>query len=150
MKKALVAFYSYSGTTKRIAEMIQKELRCDIYEIVETYGYSRNYSELLKQAKKQIKRGDMVGLKGDIPDLAGYDMVFIGSPNWWNTIAPPVSSFLMQADLNGKTIVPFITHGGGGLGRSTRYIRELCRNARVLDGIDANQWNRVLEWLKNK
>ena len=62
------------------------------------------------------------------------DVVFIGSPNWWSTIAPPVASFLASYDLSGKTVIPFVTHGGGGMARCADDVRKLCPKSTVLKG----------------
>ncbi|MGQ9623133.1 MAG: flavodoxin [Candidatus Caldatribacteriaceae bacterium] len=64
-----------------------------------------------------------------------YEVVFIGSPNWWGTIAPPVTAFLAECDFSGKTLVPFITHGGGSEGKTLEDIRKLCPQARILEGL---------------
>ncbi|HET6420215.1 MAG TPA: flavodoxin, partial [Geobacteraceae bacterium] len=78
---------------------------------------------------------------------------FVGSPNWWNTIAPPVITFLTTYDLSGKTAVPFITHGGGGLGRAVADIAALCPNSTISDGLAVwggeakAEQNKIAEWL---
>jgi len=79
--------------------------------------------------------------------------VFIGSPNWWGTIAPPITSFLSQYNLSGKTIAPFFTHGGGGLQRMLDDLKKLCPNAKILQpfvvygGGRGNLKDRVYRWL---
>ena len=148
MKKILIAYYSHSGTTKRAAEKIHTITGGDIYEIKQQESYPRNYNAVVEQAKKEITQGLKPALKGDLPNISVYDLVFIGSPNWWSTIAPPVSTFLSSTDFTGKTIIPFITHGGGGLNRTTSDIKKLTQGAKVLDGFDANKTDRIPEWLK--
>jgi hypothetical protein len=74
-------------------------------------------------------------LKARGPRLAEYDVIFVGSPNWWNTVAPPVLTFLQGEDLSGKAIFPFMTHEGTGLGRSVRDIAALSPDATVVEGL---------------
>lgn len=77
-----------------------------------------------------------IGLKNKIADLESYDTVFVGTPNWWSTIAPPIAAFLTENNLSGKTIVPFCTHGGGGLAKIAKDITKLCPNSTVLSSFD--------------
>ena len=73
-------------------------------------------------------------LAAKVEDMGKYDVIFIGSPNWWSTIAPPVASFLASYDLSGKTVIPFVTHGGGGMARCADEVRKLCPKSTVLKG----------------
>jgi len=148
MKNILIAYYSHSGTTKRVAEEIHQAVGGDLFEIVEAVPYPREYSAVVKQAKNEIANGFKPALKNEIPDISGYDLILLGSPNWWSTIAPPVAAFLTQADFSGRTIAPFITHGGGGLNRTVSDMRKLSPDSIVLDGFDGNQRGRLSAWLK--
>ena len=112
--KILIAYYSWSGHTKKVAEAIQNEIGGDLFEIQPETAYSDDYKTVVDQAKKEINEGYRPALKNNVANIAQYDIVFIGSPNWWGTIAPVVSTFVEQNDLSGKTVVPFITHGSGG------------------------------------
>ena len=149
MNDILVAYYSHSGTTKRVAEQIHRSVGGDLFEIKEASPYPRQYSAVVKQAQKEITRGYRPPLYGELPNIGGYDLIILGSPNWWSTIAPPVATFLTQADFTGKTIAPFITHGGGGLNSTVDDIRALCPHSHVREGLDANRSGRLLEWLKS-
>ena len=111
--KILIAYYSYSGNTKEVAEAIQKEIGGDLFEIKAEGTYPDEYRPMTEQAKKEIDAGFRPKLTTSVADMAQYDIVFIGSPNWWGTITPQVSSFLESYDLSGKTVIPFVTHGGG-------------------------------------
>ena len=148
MKKILVAFYSHSGKTKKAAEQIHAIVGGDIFEIKEKDPYPRSYNVVVDQAKREIAKGFKPALEGDLPDIRTYDIIFAGSPNWWSTIAPPLSTFLSSADFTGKIIIPFITHGGGGLGRTVTDIKKLVQGAKVLDGFDANNADRISTWVK--
>lgn len=149
MKKALVAYYSHSGTTKKVAEQIHKVIEGDLFEIQEATPYPRDYNTVVNQAKREIANGYRPALKGKIPNISDYDIIILGSPNWWSTIAPPVATFLTKANFSGQIIAPFITHGGGGVGCTISDIRKLCSGANVLEGFDANQSGKLSTWLKS-
>ena len=129
--KVLVAYYSWSGNTKEVANAIHKQVGGDLFEIQTVEAYPSEYSETTAQAKKEINEGFRPKLKGSVDNMAQYDVVFIGSPNWWGTIAPAVSSFIEAYDLNGKTVIPFITHGGGGEQNTIRDMTAQCKGCKV-------------------
>jgi len=133
--KVLVAYYSWSGNTREVAKQIQKATGGDLFEIQPVDPYPSDYQAVVDQAKKEIKAGYKPVLKTTVKDIGKYDIVFVGSPNWWSTIAPPVSAFLASADLSGKTVVPFITHGGGGMANCAADIKRLCPKSNVLTGL---------------
>ncbi len=132
----LIAYYSRSGNTRRIAKLIHDEVGGTIFEIQPEISYPDDYDSVLAQAKKEIQSGYMPALKSKIEDINAYDTIIIGSPNWWSTIAPPVAAFLSEYDLSGKTIVPFCTHGGGGQAGVLKGIAGLCSGSTVLTGFD--------------
>ena len=148
MNNILVAFYSHSGITKAAAEKIHTIVGGDLFEIVEQNPYPRDYDAVVAQAKREIAEGYRPALKSALPDMNKYNVIFVGSPNWWSTIAPPVASFLTSANFTHKTVVPFITHGGGGLNRTVSDIKKLVPSANVPDGFDANNTARIPAWLK--
>lgn len=129
--KILVAYYSYSGNTKDVAEAIQKNIGGDLFEIKTEGTYPEEYRPMTEQAKQEIQDGYRPKLTTTVTDMAQYDIVFIGSPNWWGTITPQVSSFLESYDLSGKTIIPFITHGGGGVQNTVRDLTAQCKGCTV-------------------
>ena len=96
--------------------------------------YPSEYRECTVQARKEIQEGGRPELAAKVEDMGKYDVIFIGSPNWWSTIAPPVASFLASYDLSGKTVIPFVTHGGGGMARCADEVRKLCPKSTVLKG----------------
>jgi flavodoxin len=102
--------------------------------------YPDEYDAVTKQAKQEQDSGYKPALKTKVENIGSYDVIFVGSPNWWGTIAAPVKTFLLEYDLSGKTIVPFITHGGSGLGRSVTDISKLCPKSTILDGLEV--WGR--------
>ena len=113
-KKVLVACYSWSGNTASIADSIAKKLGAKRFDVVCKTPYTKNYRACCDQAKKELNEGFLPELESDI-DLAEYDVIFLGSPNWWGTACPPVRSFIAKHDFTGKIVVPFFTHGGGGM-----------------------------------
>lgn len=153
-KDILIAYYSWSGNTKRIAEIIQQEVGGFLFEIELETPYPSSYQATVDQAKKEIKEGYRPAIKGKVENIEMFNIVFIGTPNWWSTIAPPVATFLIQYDFSNKTIVPFCTHGGGGQGRIVKDIEKLCPNAKILeifsvyDGDNKNLKEKISSWLK--
>jgi flavodoxin len=152
-KKILIAYYSHSGNTRTIANVIQKITNSNLFEISPQQPYTENYNQCVQQARKEISSGYKPELKTEVENIAQYDTIFIGSPNWCSTIAPPVTTFLSNNNLSGKTIAPFITHGGGGIGRIISDIKKLAQNATItkelyLNGSSAkNAQNNVEKWL---
>lgn len=134
--KVLIAYYSWSGNTKEVAEAIQEKTGGELFEIQTTEAYPKEYKATTEQAKKEISEGFKPELKGKVPEMAGYDIVFVGSPVWWGTIAPAVSSFLAENNLQGKKIIPFITHGGGGVQNAIKDINAQCKDCEV----EQNGW----------
>lgn len=129
--KVLVAYYSWGGNTKFVAEQIQKATGGTLFEIKPVKAYPSNYRECTVEAKKDIKAGVKPELATKVDNIKQYDVIFIGSPNWWSTIAPPVSTFVSSYDFSGKTVIPFITHGGGGLAGCETDLRKLCSKAAI-------------------
>lgn len=132
--KVLVVYFSHSGNTKTIASMIQKQTGADILELETDEVYPEEYHQLTELAKKQITEGYRPALKNKPASIDDYQVIFVGSPCWWSTIAPPVGTFLTQYDFSGKTVIPFMTHGGSGFGHSIEDIQKLVPNARIGQG----------------
>lgn len=132
----LIAYYSHSGNTGTIAQLISEETGGDIWEIRPQTPYPAAYDAVVKQAKQEIGAGFLPELETHHAGLEQYDTVFVGSPNWWSTIAPPVAAFLKQCDLAGKTVIPFCTHGGGGLARVAQDVETLCPQSTLLPAFE--------------
>ena len=153
-KKTLVAYFSYSGNTREIANQIHKNAGGDIFEIQSVKPYPDDYDEVVQQARQELKSGHKPALKTKVENIKPYDLVFIGYPNWCGTISAPVRVFLSEYDFSGKTIIPFCTHEGSGLGRSATDISKLCPKSTLLDGIAIRgrevktAQNEVVEWLR--
>lgn len=132
--KTLVAFYTYSQTTMRLAEEIARQTGGDLRPLIPVTPYTFDYNTAAKQARQEIERGFCPKLSSGLEPVDGYARIFIGSPNWFKTFAPPVLSFLRGTDLAGKTIIPFCTHGGGGFGRMEAEIAKECPRSKLLPG----------------
>ena len=129
--KILIAYYSYSGNTKEVAEAIHEKTGGDLFGIKTEGSYPDEYRPMTQQAKKEIQDGYRPKLTTSVADISKYDIVFVGSPNWWGTITPQVSSFLESYDLSGKTVIPFITHGGGGVQNTVTDMTAQCKGCNV-------------------
>ena len=143
--KILVAYYSASGTTKAVAEKIASYLGADLFEVVPKDDYtSADLEWTNKKSRVCLEHDTIFGskangtatvsdlkklpvvMKGEMPDLSGYETVFIGAPIWWGIDAWPVNAFVEGADFKGKTVVPFCTSMSSGLGRSGELLHELA------------------------
>lgn len=132
-KKVLVAYYSYSGNTKKVAEKIKNITNGDIFEIVPKKAYSKNYDEVVALAREE-KQKDVKPELVDNGNVKDYDIIFVGTPVWWYTMASPVRTFLSKNDFTDKTIVPFCTHGGGGASSTYTDMQKLAPDAKVTEG----------------
>ena len=113
MKKLLIVYYSWSkGNTKKIAEMLQSAAGADIEAIETVQPYAGSYDDVVEQAQKEVKAGFQPEIKKLSHDLAAYDVIAVGTPTWWYTMAPAVSSFFSGHDLSGKTVCCFMTNAG--------------------------------------
>ncbi len=131
----LVAYFSWSGNTRGIARLLHQKIGGELVEIEPATPYSEDYNTCLEQAKRDQERAARPELKTHIADMPRYDVVFLGYPNWWATIPMPIASFLEQYDFSGKTIVPFVSHGGGRLGQSVTDIAKLCPSSKIMEAL---------------
>ena len=127
--KVLVAYYSWGGNTRFAAERIQKLTGGTLFEIKSVKAYPVDYGACVEQAKRECRDEFEPELATKVDDFSKYDVIFVGTPNWWSTMAPPVRSFLSSYDFSGKTVIPFVTHGGGGMARCERDMRKVCPKA---------------------
>ena len=150
--KILIVCYSYSGKTRRIAEMIQKQTGGRLSRIYPRQPYPDDFQSLLTQVREEIRTGRKVPLLPVEENADEYDVVFAGSPNWCGTIAPPLASWLYRNDLSGKIILPFYSHCGGVLCDFRRDIRKICPKADVreplgvLDNEKKDMGDRFRDW----
>ncbi len=129
MKKLLIVYYSWSnGNTGRVAKLLQSTAGGDLLRIDTAVPYSGSYSDVVAQGQREVEQGYEPALQPLGVDLAGYDVVAVGTPTWWYTMAPAVKTFLHRNDLAGKTVVPFMTNGGWP-GHVIRDMKALCPGA---------------------
>ena len=142
--KIAVVYYSQSkvGNTVTVAKWIAKHTGGELVPIETVDAYPDAYGDTLKAAKKDMENGGTRAIKSVLP-LDGYDVVFIGSPIWYGTYAPPVAEFFKTHSFAGKTVVPFCTHGGGGAGRYFVDVRKACPDATVKEGLTIRGSNQV-------
>lgn len=141
------------GNTEIAAEMVQKLTGADMFKIEPVTAYSEDYSECIEEAKNDLERKVRPELKAYPDNLEVYDIIYLGYPNYWGTMPVAVFSLLEKYDLFGKTIKPFCTHEGSGMGRSESDIKKLCNGAVVKKGLaihGANVKNAekaIKEWI---
>ncbi|MBR1586911.1 MAG: flavodoxin [Kiritimatiellae bacterium] len=142
--KVAIVYYSQSKVrnTAIIAEWIRKHVGGDVIVIDAVEPYPEPYFRTLAAATLERKSGKKRPIR-PTPSLAGYDVVFLGSPIWYGTHAFPVELFLRANPLAGKTVVPFSTHGGGGAPLYERDVKAACPQAKVLPGFTARGSNQV-------
>lgn len=129
MKKMLVVYYSWSnGNTKRIAEQLAHETGADIARIETTEPYKGSYEEVVDLGKKEVETGVMPQIDPLSADISDYDVIAIGTPTWWYTMAPAVLTFLTENDFSGKTVIPFMTNGGWP-GHVIKDMKAKCKGA---------------------
>lgn len=143
--KKLVVFFSHAGenynvgyiekgNTHIVADMIADAAGADIFEIIPEKSYPRDsYNECIEIAKKELQENARPEIKGDV-NIEDYDVIFIGYPNWWGNPPMCVYTFIEKHDWTGKTVIPFITHEGSGMGGTDRKIAAACKGADTLTG----------------
>ncbi len=136
--KALVAYFSASGTTAKAAKVLAKAAGADLYEIKPAVPYtSADLNWMDKHSRSSVEMNDKhsrPALADTDAPVAGYDMIFLGFPIWWYMAPTIINSFLESYDFSGKTIVLFATSGGSGLGKSVAGLRPSAPGARIVDG----------------
>lgn len=151
--KTLVAYLTRSGNTRVIAETLHRQLGADLFEIKPARPYPEDYEQHVAQATRERDSGYEPPLAVRVENIAAYDEIFLGFPVWGETVPPPIRSFLKVHDLRGKTLRPFITHGGYGVGESPTVLASHAPHAQIENPfvLEADQerrtLNQVREWL---
>ena len=135
-KKILIVYLSRTNNTKAIAEIIQGNVGGRLIAIELEQPYPENYQATVQQVVKENETGYLPPLKTKIDSIQNYDVVFVGFPTWGMKLPPPMKTFLHQYDLKGKTVIPFNTNAGYGVGSSFETVKELCPDSRVLEGFE--------------
>ena len=133
-EKILIVYLSRTNNTKAIAEIIHEHVRGKLVALELKNPYPEDYKAIVDQVVKENESGFLPPLKTRIDSIQKYNVVFVGFPTWGMQLPPPMKSFLNQYDLSGKTIVPFNTNGGYGIGSSFDTVKKLCPKSTVLEG----------------
>ena len=169
-EKSIVVYFSHTGenyavgnitegNTAKVAKVIAAKTGSELYEIKEAQPYPVEYQACVELAKRELRSGARPAIKGELPDLKEYSVIYLGYPNWWGDAPMVVYSFLEKAKIDGKTIIPFCTHEGSGLGSTAHKLAKAVPNAKVeqnglsLRGVTAQRdaaatEKAVAEWLK--
>ena len=133
-EKILIVYLSRTNNTKTIAEIIHRNVGGTLVALELEKPYPENYQQTVQQVVRENETGYLPPLKTIIDSIEKYDLVFVGFPTWGMRLPPPMKSFLKRYDLSGKTVIPFNTNGGYGIGSSFQTVNELCPNSKVLEG----------------
>jgi flavodoxin len=166
--KSLIAYYSRAGNnivngsivnlpvgnTELAAKLIQKLTGSDAFRIDTVKKYPADYNETTDAAQRELRQNARPELMGHVDNMDDYSVIFLGYPNWWGTMPMAVFSFLEEYDFSGKTIIPFCTHEGSGMGHSESDIKKVCPDAKVLKGLSITggsvqrAGNDISAWLR--
>ena len=170
-EKSIVIYFSHTGenyavgvikegNTAKVAKEIARQTKADIWEIKETEPYPVKYDDCINLAKKELQAKARPAFQGTAPDLAAYDTIYLGYPNWWGSAPMVVYTLLDKAKADGKRILPFCTHEGSGLGSTASKLAKAYPNAKIeqkglaIRGATAQKdatavQKAVTEWLKS-
>ncbi len=155
MGKTLVAYFSASGVTKKLAQTLADAIGADLFEIAPKVPYTRaDLNWMDKQSRSTIEMQNPASrpeIAGSCANIADYDTVFVGFPIWWYVAPTIVNTFLESCDLTGKTVVPFATSGGSAMGGTNKTLAPSCRGARLLEGKvfrSSTNADTLREWVK--
>lgn len=134
IKRTLILYYSHSnGNTKSLAEELQKVTGGDLAAIETEKPYTGSYDEIVKEAQDEVKKEYARPVKPLPYNIGDYDVIAVGTPTWWYTMAPAVKTVLSQHDFTGRTVIPFMTHAGWP-GHTLRDMAAACKNAAIAAG----------------
>ena len=138
MSKKLVAYFSASGVTAKVAETLAEAIGADIFEIEPKVPYTEaDLNWMDKKSRSTIEMSDPasrpeIAMKRD--NMKDYDTIFVGFPIWWYVAPTIINTFLESYDLTGKTIIPFATSGGSDMGKTNEKLLPSCKGAKLLEG----------------
>ena len=131
MKRVLTVYYSWSnGNTERIAKMLQKEIGGDIVRIDTITPYEGSYDDVVNQGQEEVQRGYEPEIKSLGVNISDYDVIAVGTPTWWYTMAPAVLTFLHTESFVDKTVIPFMTNAGWP-GNVIKDMKTACKGADI-------------------
>ena len=153
MSRKLVAYFSASGVTAKVAETLAEAIGADIFEIEPKVPYTKaDLDWTNRQSRSSIEMNDpssRPAIAGVRDNMADYDTLFVGFPIWWYVAPTIINTFLESYDLTGKTIIPFATSGGSGMGKTNEKLLPSCAGAKLIEGkvfksnvskAEMNQW----------
>lgn len=152
--KILIAYFSWGGNTRGVAEEIQAQTGANIFEITLVEPYSSDYNTVLDQAQHDQNIQARPEIANQVENMEEYDTILLGYPNWWASIPMPIASFLEAYNFSGKTIIPFCSHGGGRFGQSLTAIAKLAPDSTMGEGLSIHYSggnslsSDVKEWLQ--
>ena len=132
--KILIVYLSRTNNTRAVAQMIHDRVGGNLVALELMQPYPEDYQSIVQQVGKEISSGYLPPLQTQISHMEQYDTVFIGFPTWAMQLPPPIKSFLSAYNLKGKTVIPFNTHGGYGVGSGFRDLKAACTGCKVLEG----------------
>lgn len=153
--KSLVIYFSWSGNTENVAKSIQSQTDSDIFEIVPATPYSDDYDTVVDLAQEEQRSKARPAISGTIKNIADYDVIYVGFPNWWGDMPMILYTFFDTYDLSSKTIALFCTSDGSGLSGTVNEVKSLEPNATVTEGLhigsgsSSNPDKAVSEWLND-
>ena len=147
-KKSLIIYFSRAdenyfggqmkviekGNTEVIADYIKDYVGADTFKVEPEIPYSTNYMECIEEAKVRTREHN-APIKGNVPDISSYEVIYVGSPVYWGGMPEELFTALKGLNFNGKIVRPFVTHEGSGLSSIPRQLMNICEGAEVLDGI---------------
>jgi flavodoxin len=142
-KNTLIVYLSRTNNTKAIAEIIHHKVGGTLVALELETPYPADYRATVQQVVRENETGYLPPLKTKIDRIEQFDFVFLGFPTWGMRLPPPVKSFLHQYDLKGKTVIPFNTNGGYGVGSSFETVRELCPQSTILQGFSTRGGSEI-------
>ena len=144
----LVVYFSHTGTTKAVSEYLHEIVGGDLIEIEPVNPYPEGYSDALDPAKKEQIDNARPAIANAIEHFDYYEVIYLGYPIWWGTTPMIINTFLESYDFSGKTVIPYATSGGTGIGQSIQDIRGEIPNANVKDGLLVKSNDDVIPWLQ--
>lgn len=143
-RKILVAYFSHTGNTEEVAQIIADYTGGDLAEIQR----AEEYGDLEEEAEAEILNGVQPEITVSVDSIAEYDTVFVGYPIWWDEAPAMIATFLADNDFSGKTIIPFCTSASDDIGNSLHIFSELCPDAEIAEGLTANDLDDIEPWIQ--
>ena len=152
MKKMLVVYYSWScGNTERIAKKLSDTTGADIERIETVKPYTGSYDDVVNQGQQEVNSGYCPEIKPLKADLSKYDVIALGTPTWWYTMAPAMLTFIKNTSFEGKTVIPFATSANDDIGESGKLLEEMAGTGNWLEGerfSSSVSKDAVTEWIE--